>query len=152
MELLDISCNDIGTQGAQALVAALASSNLKTLLFGPKATRLDLRDTARLATESEPEEELRVGRSVDLSKQGLRDAELIIVAWWLSLPCYAGGSRLDLSGNSITGSVVSSKDPCLYMCICLACVIVYVCWCVCAYVSFRVSGCTLPRRIPLTYI
>ena len=110
--MLDISQNDIGTQGAQALGAALSSSNLKTLVFGPKATRLDLRGTALLATEPEPEGEAGMGRSVDLSKQGLGDAEMIIVSWWLCLPCNAGGSRLDQSGNPITGGGVSFNDPC----------------------------------------
>ena len=110
--MLDISQNDIGTQGAQALVAALSSSDFKTLVFGPKATRLDLRGTALVGTEPEPEDEAGMGRSVDLSKQGLGDVEAIIVAWWLRLPCNVGGSRLDQSGNSITGVGVSFDDPC----------------------------------------
>ena len=112
VEVLDISQNDIGSQGAQALVAALSGSNLKTLVFGPKATRFDLRGTARVGTEPEPEDEAWIGRSVDLSKQGLGDAEAIVVAWWLRLPCNAGGSRLDQSGNPITGVGVSFDDPC----------------------------------------
>ena len=112
VEVLDISQNDIGTQGAQALVAALSSSNLKTLVFGPKATRLDLRGTALVGTEPEPEDEAGMGRSVDLSKQELGDAGAIIVAWWLRLPCNAGGSRLDAIGKPITGVGVSFDDPC----------------------------------------
>ena len=112
MEELDISQNDIGTEGAQALVAALSDSNLKTLVFGPKATRLDLRGTALLATEPEPEGEAGMGRSVDLSKQGLGDAGAIIVSWWLCLPCNVGGSWLNVSGNLTTGGGVSSNDPC----------------------------------------
>ena len=110
--MLDISQNDIGTQGAQALVAALSDSNLKTLVFGPKATRLDLRGMALVVTEPEPEVEAGVGRSVDLSKQGLGDAGAIIVSWWLRLPCNAGGSWLDQNGKPITGGGVSFNDPC----------------------------------------
>ena len=112
VEVLDISQNDIGTQDAQVLVAALSSSNLKTLVFGPKATRLDLRGTALVGTELKPEDEAGMGRSVDLSKQELGDAGAIIVAWWLCLPCNAGGSRLDQSGNLTTGAGVSFNNPC----------------------------------------
>jgi len=97
MEVLDISNNAIGVDGAKALVSALPDSNIKTLTFGPKSTKINLQIDA---LEPEPEE---AATSVSFSNQELGPAELIFIAYWLSCDSTAGVESMDVSGNPITG-------------------------------------------------
>ena len=100
---LDVSKNKIGVDGATALVSVLSRSNVRTLVFGPKATRLHLQvaDVAALAPQPEPEGLATAPPCVndDFAAQELGPAELIVIAWWLSTEATAGVEAMDLSNN-----------------------------------------------------
>ena len=104
---LDVSKNKIGVDGATALVSVLSRSNVRTLVFGPKATRLHLQvaDVAALAPQPEPEGSATAAPCVNAAFVGqeLGPAELIVIAWWLSTEATAGLEVVDMSGNPLTG-------------------------------------------------